>query len=805
MHIFAAPWVLLGLLLLPLLPGRARFGPWLLRLVTLALLLVALAQPSLPAKNSSLGVLVDVSESVGNAAEQAAAPLVNRGDVTLEFAGDTATAAGGAQNTQLDKAQPNTQLNAGQLDTLQGRTDIGRALQVGAATGAGRLLLVSDGAESQGDALASLPDVPVDVLYTPSLGNVQLRELLAPARLSPGARAEITAVIESDRDTTLTLRPRVGGKELAPITKRVTAGQTPLRFTVSAVGTDGGVLDVEAAVDLPFSQPLQDDVARTEIDVTKDEPVLVLGDPALARLLMAQGFTVVRGGPERIRAPLAYSAIVLREGAAAFSTGQLELLRSYVEEGGGLMMAGGPASFGLGGWYRTPVEAVLPVSTDVRSNVKLPLVALVIVMDRSQSMSTGNPTKLELAKEGAIEVVDLAYERDQLGFLTFSDSEQWVFKLRTATSQGKREMLQAILDVQAGGGTLLEPAYRAGLRSLRRSRASIKHIILLTDGRVSDGGGPFSSGSNGFDFRALAEAGRRDGITTSSIAIGAEADTTRLAEIARAGGGRYYEALDVSTLPRIFTSEALTATRSLLRQGPLPVRVRASPLTPNNLTPPKVGAYIATTLKNGSDLIFEGEDKEPVLAVSRQGLGRSAALTTDLNAFAGDFGSWAALPGVLGTVTRWLQVRPETYEVTATPDGDKLHVVLDAVAGGEFINGETLSARYGGEVVGLEQVAPGRYEGELPRSQGTGSLSVSRGGEVVARTQVNAPDSEFETAGGQALLREIAARTGGQVIEDAAAYTPELPRERSAVWRWFALAALGVFVAELVVRRFGNA
>ena len=466
MHIFAAPWVLLGLLLLPLLPGRARFGPWLLRSVALALLLVALAQPSLPAQNASLGVLVDVSDSVGDAAQQAATPLARSNKVTL-FAGDTAV-VNGAQSTQPDTAQ----LSTAPLDTLRGRTDIGRALQVGSATGAGRLLLVSDGAESQGDALASLPGVPVDVLYTPSLGNVQLRELLAPARLSPGAKAEITAVVESDRDTTLTLRPRVGGKELPPITKQVRAGQTPLRFTVAAAGT-GGVLDVEAAVELPFNQPLQDDVARTEIDVTQAEPVLVVGDPALTRLLTAQGFTVVQGGPERIRTPLAYSAIVLREGAAAFSTGQLELLRAYVEEGGGLMMAGGPASFGLGGWYRTPVEAVLPVSTDVRSHVEVPLVALVIVMDRSQSMSTGNPTKLELAKEGAIEVVDLAYERDQLGFLTFSDSKEWVFKLRTATSQGKREMLEAILNVQAGGGTLLEPAYRAGLavygRAARRS------------------------------------------------------------------------------------------------------------------------------------------------------------------------------------------------------------------------------------------------------------------------------------------------------------------------------------------------
>ena len=138
MHIFAAPWVLLCLLLLPLLPGRARFGPWLLRLVTLALLLVALAQPSLPAKNSSLGVLVDVSESVGDAAEQAAAPLAVKDGVTLEFAGDTATAAGGAQTTQPDTTRLDTaQLNAGQLDTLRNRTDIGRALQVGAATGRG--------------------------------------------------------------------------------------------------------------------------------------------------------------------------------------------------------------------------------------------------------------------------------------------------------------------------------------------------------------------------------------------------------------------------------------------------------------------------------------------------------------------------------------------------------------------------------------------------------------------------------------------------------------------------------------------
>jgi hypothetical protein len=42
---------------------------------------------------------------------------------------------------------------------------------------------------------------------------------------------------------------------------------------------------------------------------------------------------------------------------------------------------------------------------------------------------------------------------------------------------------------------------------------------------------------------------------------------------------------------------------------------------PGSLAPPPVDAYIASTLKEGADIIFEGEADEPVLAVSRQGLG----------------------------------------------------------------------------------------------------------------------------------------------------------------------------------------
>ena len=97
-------------------------------------------------------------------------------------------------------------------------------------------------------------------------------------------------------------------------------------------------------------------------------------------------------------------------------------------------------------------------------------------------------------------------------------------------------MLDAILSIPTQGGTVLEPAYQDALASLRDSDAAIKHVIILSDGRLNDGRGPFSS-SPGLNFTTLAQQGAADGITTSAIAIGDGADFARLESIAEAGEG----------------------------------------------------------------------------------------------------------------------------------------------------------------------------------------------------------------------------------------------------------------------------
>jgi len=790
---FEQPWVLIlaALALVPLFLGPRGVGR-LLRTGAMLLLVVALAQPSSVSPGGHLALLVDVSDSVGAGGLQAALALELR---ELARAPELLLVAGEVTRTDsLPAVAPAF------LPTTS--TDLPRALQVAVAGGASRILLISDGVAPVASVLSALPDVPVDVLYVPSVVGVALAELLLPGQAAPGQVVEAVAVITADLPARVTVRPAAGGQALEPIELEVGSGRTAVPFSFRAGSASSLMVSVTLEADAPIAGL---DRASAELSVRTRPPVLVLGDPAMAAVLAAQGIEAVSGVPADLRSPVGYSAVVIRGSSAEFTPGQLDLLRAYVENGGGLLMTGGPESFGFGAWYRTAVEEILPVTTDLRTEVTLPLVALVMVVDRSQSMATGSPSKIELAKEGAIQVVELAYQDDLLGLIAFSDvsATDWVFNLRPATERGKREMLSGILSLGTSGGTVLAPAYQRAIAALEATEAAVKHIIVLSDGRLYDGLGPFAAGAAP-DFGTLAASALAGGITTSTIAIGDAADFERLRTIAEAGGGRYYEALDAATLPRIFTNEALTATRALLVDVPTVPLPRPNPLLSFPESLPPVAAYVATSLKGDAQELLGGRPGEPLLATRRAGLGRTAALMTDLNAWVGELGAWPGLSGALATLTRWLQAAPSSYDATVQRDGTELRLVVDAVRGGEYVNNERLEARFGGATVLLDQVAPGRYVGQLPWREGAGSEVVfSVGGEVVARAQAAGPDPEFAQVDGAALLSSIAQRTGGEVVSSTL-YAPPMSGRRAPLWPLAAGAALALFLVELGHRRLSR-
>ena len=147
--------------------------------------------------------------------------------------------------------------------------------------------------------------------------------------------------------------------------------------------------------------------------------------------------------------------------------------------GVGFMMVGGENSFGLGGYFKTPIETLLPVEMEVKGKQQLPSLGLVIVFDRSASM-TGS--KIELAKEAAVRSVELLREGDTFGFIAF-DTNPWEI-IETKPLEDKEEAINTILSVS---GQMEELKFIASLAMAYENLSDLqlqrKHIILLTDGQ----------------------------------------------------------------------------------------------------------------------------------------------------------------------------------------------------------------------------------------------------------------------------------------------------------------------------------
>ncbi|MDG2382316.1 MAG: glutamine amidotransferase [Pirellulaceae bacterium] len=85
--------------------------------------------------------------------------------------------------------------------------------------------------------------------------------------------------------------------------------------------------------------------------------------PVMVRLGIEDESELRDGFPQSAEELFAYHALVIDDlESSFFSPDQLLLIRRYVSQrGGGLLMLGGPSSFHLGNYQRTPLEELLPV------------------------------------------------------------------------------------------------------------------------------------------------------------------------------------------------------------------------------------------------------------------------------------------------------------------------------------------------------------------------------------------------------------------------------------------------------------
>jgi Ca-activated chloride channel homolog len=539
--------------------------------------------------------------------------------------------------------------------------------------------------------------------------------------------------------------------------------------------------------------------------------------------LRAQGLAVdevpATALPANLHELVDYDLVIL-DNVSGFdlSLAKMALLEYYVRDaGGGVLKIGGDRSYGAGGYFGTPVEQLLPVTMNVKTEIKIPSLSVVFVLDRSGSMGskTGGEDKLTIAKRAALSSIELLKPLDRVGVLAFDSGRDWAVPM---TEVGvHRPIAEKLRDLKVGGGTDLHLALEEARRVMRQEQAKVKHLIVLSDG--------LTEGERNFD--PLGARIAADGITISTVAMGADADRGLMARLATLGKGRYYHTDDPRNVPRIFTSETLAITRDLVVEGDIrPRQVYAGePIEGFGREGfPVLGGYQRTYAKPAAQVLLAGRDEDPVLVSWRYGLGKAVAFTSDLSGRWGrQWVQWPAFGRFVSQMARWTMRRSGSESLVPQFQwhGQRGEMSVDVLDRDDrFINGLKVEASLVDPSrltrrVQLEQIAPGRYHGEfsLPRA---GRYYITLNGRD-GQTQVGPRtfglavpySSEYLDLGvDYRLLRDIASISGGRLLPLSSASLgavtappPQASGPLSRVWWPFFLAALILLVAEVAVRR----
>lgn len=829
---FSAPQVLAGLLLVPVivaaLRGRSRRRALVaLRAASVGLLVLGAAgmEVARPVPDVTVVLAVDRSDSTGQVGARLARAFL---DEVRSMAGPgrrvgLVTFGAEAVLEEAPDARPRLAMAS---RPRTDRTDIAAAINRSLAAlpeeGVGRIVLLTDGRANAGDlapALAALRARRVELAVVPIAPDPQpdviVEEVAVPAEVSVGEQIPITVTLRATASADAELRVRANGVLLLSREMALRPGRT--HVGLDPVATQPGLLRVDAVVDAtPDGEPGNN--RAFALAHVSGPPFVIYASPQpgpLARLLEAQGLVVRRALaadlPVSVAGYQGAAAVVLDDLPAYLLTQrQMVAIRDYVRvAGGGLVVVGGTASFGIGGYTGTPLEEALPVTMDVRHRLVIPSLAVVLVLDASGSMGSfgAELAKVELAKETAQSVVDLLGESDLIGVLAFDQSPRWL--VRPTQASDRARILDAVSRIKAGGGTNMYPALAAARDALREVEARVKHVIVLSDGQTDPG-----------PFRTLVSGMAEERITVSTVAIGHDADLEIMRNLAGWGLGRAYVARDIYSIPQIMTAEALLATRAyVVEERFVPRPGPASSILADLGNVPALRGYLATTPKPSAGVALLSPHDDPIAASWTYGLGRTVAVTTDARfRWTAEWASWSQAARFWSQLVRFAAARdagPLDARAEVTPEG--LRIVVDArTADGEplvTLDAAAVVAGESGEVASarLQQTRPGWYEATLPLpapgaylAKVTASRRGTPAGE--ASLPIAVPYSpELNHVGlDRAFISHLVESAGARVVATPAEALapPERPARRSQpVWPALAGAALAAFVAEVTLRR----
>ncbi len=709
-----------------------------------------------------------------------------------------------------------------------------RALAELPSDAAGKIVLVTDGVETRGDALAAAAlavasDVPVDVVVLDQGAQANLRVVTvrAPTRVDQDEPMDLRVVTQSSRTTDIQIRVRRDGVLLREASATVQKGEDVVRVREIAPSAGLHRYDVEVtAVDRAADASPEDNVGSAFVRVKGATLALLLeGDAGksapLARALEASGFRTLERGPSGVPGDIgelaAFDLVVLSDVRASdLSRTQIDALASYARDlGGGLLLMGGDRSLGPGGYARTALEQVSPLSFDLKQQQRRASLAEVIAIDYSGSMGmmVDGQTKLALANEAAARSASLLGPGDRLGVEHVDTIVAWTQPLGPVVdAEGIAAKIRGV--GVGGGGIYTDLALRAAYEALTKEEVNLRHVLLFADG----GDAEQIAGC-----RALVKAARDRGITTSVISLGRGSDTPELEVLAKIGEGRFYLIDDATKLPAVFTQETILASRSAISEKPFRVALSGSGPSTQGIAfegAPELRGYVVAAPKPRASVLLSGPEGDPVLATWAVGLGRAAAFTSDYKDRWGT--AWLRWPGAarlmgqLGRDTARKADDPRVRLETDTASGT-LHVRADVIGDdGRAQAFRRLKIRVGGpdgfsREVALDAVGAGRYSADVPLSRPGSYVTTAVdeiSGQVLATTgaALGVGEELRPTGSDRVLLERIATLTGGTVRDTLAGLYDRREARRFAytpLTHLLVLVAGLALLASVAARRLG--
>jgi Ca-activated chloride channel family protein len=828
---FSHPFVLLALLAVAagglLAAHRLSRGvprrEWLwlsLQALAPALLVVALAGPQLRSGSGGPTVLaVDQSASIDTSTQA----LERRWTSQVEK-DDCVSPCRVVRFASAPAATPPALAEAPGLEA--GATDLESAIgaAIGLAPSGGRVAVLSDGGQTQGNLLATAPlarrrGVEVDWirLGESTRPDAAITAIAVPPVVHLGDTVPLTLTIHSSVAARAVLSVRTGSGHTGNEHVALRVGDNPLLLLYTAAAK--GWQSFQATISLPGDAVSANNSLAAVTDVVASPRVVSVGGAhsSVPGLLAHEGMSVTQVAPASLPTSVAgYSgqdAVVLDDvPAPTLSATQVAALDEAVRtEGLGLVALGGPHSFSLGGYARSPLQQVLPVSSLVPGNLQRRNLAISLVLDHSGSMSelAGGVEKIAMARAAASQsAAFLRAHQDALGIIDFDIKPHTLVPLHLLTSAAdERQLDRTVAGLQANGGTNIYLGLKAGFEQLLASKVQQRHIILMTDG--------ISQPAN---YAPLLAQLRRAHISVATVALGADADRALLAEIAAGTGGRAYVTDNARELPKIFVKETQLSAKPVRVTGHLSVQLASDSAVVRSLIgkllPPLAG-NVVTQLKSGAqvDLLASntGSQLDPALAEWQVGTGRVVAWTPGLDsAWAGE---WLGETELWNDAVRWTERGVAPSPLTPEPLGSSGALQIDlAGAGGQALGVRsvegTLTDGHGRvRSISFLPVGPSLYDADVASwPAGVYRFALHTVGPVrqaaTGELAIGYPAEYSPVSVNVSPMAQLVAQAGGRIV--AADDLGALGSSEHSLWRLLALLALVVFLIGVTGRMLAS-